>query len=147
MMPVAGALAAVSLATSVVPAHHDPHCDRTREHEQREQQISVRTVHGNLTVERCNAGAAEARCLLVERRGGTSWIRTTTAQPGDMGQMTQMGDGMGGCPCMQMHQMMTDSPMGWVVMIAGALLLLAAIAALVSLSVFLIPRSRSTVTS
>lgn len=41
-----------------------------------------------------------------------------------------------------MQQMMTGSPIGWVVMIAAALLLIAAIAALASLSVFLIRRSR-----
>lgn len=56
-------------------------------------------------------------------------------------QMGQMGD----CPCMQMHQMMTSSPMGWVMAIAMAILAIAAIAALVSLSVFLIRRSRPTV--
>lgn len=59
-----------------------------------------------------------------------------------------MGGGMGmmaDCPCMQMHQMMTGSPMGWVMMIGTSLLVLAAIAALVSLSVFLIRRSRQAV--
>ena len=77
---------------------------------------------------------------------------TTAVQPGGAGSvmecppmMGQMHDGMGmmgGCPCMQMQQRMTGSPMGWIVMLAFALLLVAAIASLVSLSVFLIRRSR-----
>ena len=50
---------------------------------------------------------------------------------------------MGDCPCMQMHRMMMDSPMGWTAMILTALLLVAVIATLVSLSVFLIRRSHA----
>lgn len=60
-------------------------------------------------------------------------------------EMGQMGGMMSDCPCMQMHQMMTSSPMGWVMGIAMALLVVAAIVALVSLSVFLIRRSKLTV--
>lgn len=59
-----------------------------------------------------------------------------------MGHGDGMGSMMGDCPCMQMHQMMTSSPMGWVMAITMAILVVAAIAALVSLSVFLIRRSR-----
>lgn len=53
-------------------------------------------------------------------------------------QMEQMGD----CPCVQMHQMMTSSPMGLVMATVMGILAIAAIAALVSLSVFLVRRSR-----
>lgn len=84
---------------------------------------------------------------------------TTAVQPGGagsammdcpqmMGPMGQMGEGtgdmgmMGGCPCMQMQQMMMGSPIGWVMMVATAIFVVAAIAALASLSVFLIRRSR-----
>jgi hypothetical protein len=45
------------------------------------------------------------------------------------------------CPCMQMHQMMSGSPMGWVTMVLIAAVLLSVIAALVSASVFLVRRS------
>ncbi len=47
------------------------------------------------------------------------------------------------CPCMQgMHDMM-GSPMMWIVGILGVVVLLATIGALISLSVFLVRRSRS----
>jgi len=60
-----------------------------------------------------------------------------------MGQMDDVGGGMmGGCPCMQMHQMMSSSPVGWVMAIVAILLVVSAIVVLVSLSVFLIRRSR-----
>ena len=84
-------------------------------------------------------------------------MEPTTTQPSGAGSgmmqcppMGDMGSGMGGmgmmggCPCMQMHQMMSSSPMiGWGIGIAMTLLLVAVISALASLSVFLIRRSRN----
>lgn len=81
-------------------------------------------------------------------------MEPTTMQPRGAGsammhgsQMGDMGGMMGGsmmdsCPCMQMHQAMTSGPMAWTMAIVMALFAIAAIAALVSLSVFLIRRSR-----
>ena len=62
---------------------------------------------------------------------------------GDSGAMGS-GDmgGMSGCPCMQMQNMMMNSPIGWIGGTVMAAFAIALIVALVTLTIFLIRHSR-----
>src|SRR5882757_9780470 len=79
-----------------------------------------------------SAGSAAAPCAGMGS-GGTR-----------AGMMSQMMNGQSGmsCPCMQMM----SGSMGWLTMVVGGILTLAAIAALIALTVFLIRRSRAELT-